>query len=295
MIDSIKSILDKLECKLDDDDKHLSEFFKENGYCIIPKSDFINENIDEFRKIIDELLQKESWRGGWEGKEEYMKYKKDFQIGAYRLGNLFNKHKLFLKLLTEKNILKVLYRILGDDIKFGGLDMREPKKSKGLQDFHIDWLPKKNSNDPIENIVCFIFLDEANKENGSLRVVPKTQTKTGWINEHMADASTHPDEILLEVKESSIVLMDANLWHSGTANINGKRRRLLFLDIRRRRVAQLLNQRIYLGEETQENLSEIEKFLLGVRDNDLIFEERVSTAGNAYRKQFNADTFMKNY
>ena len=111
----------------------------------------------------------------------------------------------------------------------------------------------------------------------------------------MDDASTHPDEKLLEVKESSIVLMDANLWHSGTTNVSGKRRRVLFLDIRRRHMPQLLNQRIYLSEETQEKLSEVEKFLLGVRDSDLIFEDRVSTAGNEYRKKFKTNTFMKNY
>ena len=125
--------------------------------------------------------------------------------------------------------------------------------------------------------------------------VPKTQTKTGWINEYLDDASTHPDEKLLEVKESSIVLMDANLWHSGTTNVSGKRRRVLFLDIRRRHMPQLLNQRIYLSEETQEKLSEVEKFLLGVRDSDLIFEDRVSTAGYEYRKKFKTNTFMKNY
>ena len=137
MINSIKSILDKLEYKINDEDKQLSEFFKENGYCIIPKSNFVEENIDEFRKIVDDLLKKESWRGGWEGKEEYMKYEKDFQIGAYRLGNLFNKNKLFLKLLTERNILKITYGILKDDIKIGALDMREPKKSTGLQEIFI--------------------------------------------------------------------------------------------------------------------------------------------------------------
>tara|TARA_Y100000996_G_scaffold314328_1_gene250523 strand:+ start:2511 stop:3401 length:891 start_codon:yes stop_codon:yes gene_type:complete len=294
MINSIKSILDKLEYKINDEDTQLSEFFKENGYCIIPKSNFVEENIDEFKKIVDDLLKKESWRGGWEGKEEYMKYKKDFQIGAYRLGNLFNKHKLFLKLLTESNILKVTYGILKDDIKIGALDMREPKKSKGSQDLHMDWIPKKNSSDPTENIVCFIFLDDSTKENGSIRVVPKTQRMTGWINENLDDLSQHPNEITLEVNQSSIVLMNANLWHGGTTNLSGKRRRVLFLDIRRREIPQLLNQRIYLEEETQKNLSEIEKFLLGVGENDLIFEERVSTAGNAYRKQFNADTFMKN-
>ena len=152
---------------------------------ITARRNYNEMSIDEFKKIVDDLLKKESWRGGWEGKEEYMKYKKDFQIGAYRLGNLFNKHKLFLKLLTESNILKVTYGILKDDMKIGALDMREPKKSKGSQDLHIDWIPKKNSNDPTENIVCFIFLDDSTKENGSIRVVPKTQRKTGWINENL--------------------------------------------------------------------------------------------------------------
>ena len=70
--------------------------------------------------------------------------KKIFQQGTHRLGNLFNKNKLFLKLLEDKNILKVLYSILGDDLKIGGLDFREPLKGMGLQDLHIDWIPKQN-------------------------------------------------------------------------------------------------------------------------------------------------------
>ena len=106
MINSIKSILDELDYKMNDEDRHFAEIFNENGYCIIPQSDLISDNIEKFRGIIDSLLKKESWRGGWEGKEEYMKYKKNFQIGATRLGNLFNKHELFLKLLTEKNKLE---------------------------------------------------------------------------------------------------------------------------------------------------------------------------------------------
>ena len=95
MINSVKSILEKLGYEVNAEDRLLAEFFNENGYCVIPKSDFLSENIDEYRRIIDSLLQKESWRGGWEGKEEYMKYKKDFQPGANRLANLFNKNDLF--------------------------------------------------------------------------------------------------------------------------------------------------------------------------------------------------------
>ena len=292
MINSVKEILENLDYNLNSDDIRLAEFFNENGFCIIQKSDLVNKHIDEYRRIIDFLLEKESWRGGWEGKEEYMKYQKVFQPGAYRLGNLFNKHELFLKLLTEKNILKTIYAILGDDIKYGGLDMREPKKGTGLQDLHIDWIPKKSENEKTQNIVAFIFLDDANKSNGPIRIVPKTHKKTGWIQEHLKDRSSHPDEIFVEVKKSGIILMDGNLWHSGTTNTSGNRRRVLFMDIRRRDIPQLLNQKIYLDEITQKKLTDIEKFLLGVRDNDVVFEDRVFTAGNVYRKEFNTTVFL---
>ena len=154
---------------------------------------------------------------------------------------------------------------------------------------------EENENEKTQNIVAFIFLDDANKNNGCMRVVPKTHRKTGWIEEHLKDKSSHPDEILLDVKKSSIVLMDANLWHSGTANISGNRRRVLYLDIRRRNTPQLLNQRIYLDEITQQKLTDIEKFLLGVGDNDMEFEDRVFTAGNVYRKQFKTNDFVKMY
>ena len=295
MINSIKSILDELGYKLNDEDRHLAEIFNENGYCIIPKSDLISKNIEKFRGIVDSLLKKESWRGGWEGKEEYMKFKKFFQPGTNRLGNLFNKDELFRKLLCEENILKIAYAILGDDIKIGALDMREPKKGTGSQELHIDWIPKKTENEKTQNIVAFIFLDEANENNGPMRVVPKTHKMTGWINENLNDKSSHPDEIFLNLQESSIVLMDANLWHSGTLNVSGNRRRVLFLDIRRREMPQLLNQKIYLDEITQGNLTDIEKYLLGVGENDTIFEDRVHTAGNVYRKQFKTNDFVKIY
>jgi ectoine hydroxylase-related dioxygenase (phytanoyl-CoA dioxygenase family) len=206
MIDSIKTILDKLDYKPNNEDKRLSEMFKENGYCVIPKSDFLSENIDEYRRIIDSLLQKESWRGGWEGKEEYMKYKKDFQPGANRLANLFNKNDLFLKLLTEKNILKTTCAILGDDIKVGGLDMREPKEGTGLQDLHIDWIPKKSEDEKAQNIVAMCFLDDADENNGHLRIVPKTHKKTGWIEENQDQTLSHPDQMCQDVKKSGIVL-----------------------------------------------------------------------------------------
>ena len=138
-----------------------------------------------------------------------------------------------------------------------------------------------------------LFLDDTDENNGHMRIVPKTHKKTGWIQENQDQTSSHPDQMYVDIKKTGIILMDANLWHSGTTNINGKRRRVLFLDIRRRETPQLLNQRIYLDEIVQKKLTDIQKFLLGLGDNDTIFEDRVHTAGNLYRKQFKTTDFVK--
>ena len=289
MINSLSEVFEKQSINVDPEYRNQKNFFNENGYCVIEKS---NLPIAKFADIIDLLIEKEGWRGGWEGKEEYMKYQKNFQPGAYRLGNLFNKHELFFEIITNEQILNVLLSILGDDIKIGALDMREPKKGTGQQDLHIDWIPKKESVDT-ENIVIMIFLDDSDENNGHLRVVPKTHKMKGWIEENIDDKTNHKDEIFLDVKKSSIVFMDANLWHSGTTNKTGQRRRVLFMDVRRREIPQLLNQRIYLDETVQKKLTDVQKYLLGLRDNDSVFEERVFTAGNVYRKEFKTDGFVK--
>ena len=147
MINSVNSALEKLGYELNAEDRRLADFFNENGYCVIPKSDFLSENIPEYKQIIDSLLEKESWRGGWEGKEEYMKYKKDFQPGANRLANLFNKNDLFLKLLTEKNILKT------DTTKWWMSKINQ----KSFHDLNLDYYCSRQNIFHLHNLILMGF------------------------------------------------------------------------------------------------------------------------------------------
>ena len=88
----MNAVFEKQHIKINSEAENLKKKFNENGYCVIEKSEL---PVEKFAEVIDFLLEKEAWRGGWEGKEEYMKYGKNFQPGAYRLGNLFNKDELF--------------------------------------------------------------------------------------------------------------------------------------------------------------------------------------------------------
>ena len=78
MLVTISSILKESNCELEKSDQDLISFFKENGYCQLPSSELILDNLQKFQTIIDDLIETESWRGGWEGKEEHMKYMKNF-------------------------------------------------------------------------------------------------------------------------------------------------------------------------------------------------------------------------
>ena len=49
----------------------------------------------------------------------------------------------------------------------------------------------------------------------------------------------------------TIVVMNQNLWHSGTKSISGKPRKAIYIDIRRRDLPQLLNFKKYLKKETK--------------------------------------------
>ena len=75
--------------------------FHLNGFTILKKKVTIkNEIIEKLREEIDSLFKIEDWRGGWEGKEEYMKENKLLNNGARRLSNLINKSDIFIELIS---------------------------------------------------------------------------------------------------------------------------------------------------------------------------------------------------
>ena len=71
------------------------------------------------------------------------------------------------------------------------------------------------------NSVCNVLwmLDDFTPENGATRFVPGTHRSGRLPQDVLADASApHPDERLLLGRRGTIVVMNAHMWHGGTAN-----------------------------------------------------------------------------
>jgi ectoine hydroxylase-related dioxygenase (phytanoyl-CoA dioxygenase family) len=265
------------------------ESFDQNGYIVFENLPFIAERLDELRTVSESLLESEGDRAGWEGKEQYYKPGKAFEIGANRLGNLIDKHSVYRDLLNIPELMASAKYLIGNDkeIKVGGVDLREPLPGEGHQQIHIDWLPRQEESDPYVGAVAFIFLDDSNLENGAIRLAPGTHHKLGWPEENI-DVGNEPDDLFIRVpaKAGTLMIMNLNLWHAGCKNISGTRRRTLLIDVRERTVPQLLNFKKFLSDETMSKLSDEQKYLLAVREEDPTQAEDSVGPGEYYRKKF---------
>jgi len=260
----------------------------ESGFLIIrPSEKYLSGlgiNTGEISEALDRLTDLEGWRGGQEGKEDWVSPERSLDPGSNRLANLIEKHSCFSKLITVPEIIAAVHHVIRDELKVGAVDMREPRKGTGHQRIHIDWLARECEDSSYDCVFVGFFLDGMNAENGAIRVVPGSHRWLGWPDAHFDVNMTHPAEIQVAVEPGTFIVMNANTWHAGAVNPSGKRRRTVYVDYRKRALPQLLNQKQYLSKQTIERLSPAEQFLLGVREKDPISETKSFGPGAAYRQ-----------
>jgi hypothetical protein len=260
----------------------------EDGIVILPPSGVLRTQLPALREAVDRLLAEEGPRAGWEGKEQHLAPGKAFDPGAHRLGNLVEKIPFVAELITFREILEPALRTIASELKIGSVGMREPHKGEGHQPLHIDWLPRDQPDEPYGGTGCMVLLDDATVANGAMRYVPGTHTRLGWPDTQTDVNVLHPDERRAEGPAGTIIVFNLNLWHAGALNRTGDRRRTILIDIRRRDLPQLLNQRTYLSESTRARLTPLQKYLLAVRDEDPVQVEKSVGPGEKYRERFGA-------
>ena len=242
------------------------------GYCLIYKTDDdwkkLGININLISKVIDELIEKEGWKGGWDNIKHQMKEGEHPEKGAQRLNNLLSKDKCFKNIFTIPETLEASSSLIKSDIALSQVILRMPLPGKGDQPWHVDWIPRKRKNDPVRSVLSSLLLDDFTKENGATRVIPgshkflKTPSESGY---YLQD---HPDEKYIEAPRGSLLIYDINLWHRGSKCINGKKRRHLNINYRDRKIWQQINFKKEMSDDLKNSFSDAEKYLLKIRDED---------------------------
>jgi hypothetical protein len=180
----------------------------EQGWVVLDTG--MGELLGPLRERILELFEEEGERAGSEFKTE---------PGAHRLANLVDKGELFRRAIVLPAVLDAVGHVLGQTMKLSSLNARsaDPGPDAG-QPLHVDMgaIP-----DDRGYWVCntIWMLDDFTLENGPTRVVPGSHRWGRRPQDVLADPqASHPDEVLVTGHAGSIAVMNAHVWHGGTAN-----------------------------------------------------------------------------
>ena len=229
-------------------------FLDENGY--LPLVNLLSpEQTGAIVARLETLVAQEGEAAGKEFNQE---------AGTIRLSNLVNKGEVFDICYTHPHVLAAIAHVLGNDLKLSSLNSRFALPGEGLQRLHVDW---KEAVPPDQYQVCnsIWLMDDFTAENGATRVVPGSHRKGTVPQAEMTDPmATHPDERLLVAPAGTVVIFNSHTWHGGTLNRTNKPRRAIHSYFCRRHQPQQVDQKKFVGPETQARLSEAARFILDI-------------------------------
>lgn len=241
----------------------------QQGYVIV--EDVLSEaQCARMAAEFDRLSAQEGERGGHEVHVE---------PGAPRLSNIFNKTDAFDACLACRPILEAAHHLLGE-IKLHGANLRDPLPGRGHQPLHCD-VPK-HFEDDWWIINALVLIDPLTPDNGPTRVIPGSHR---WAPINVPGVNVgdwrptppsaedraripadldapYPGEVHVQAPAGAVVICNGHIWHSGTTNRSGARRRMLHLSYTRRDLPQQLVQRDYVTPALHDRLSPAQRWLL---------------------------------
>lgn len=257
----------------------------EDGYFLVPDV-FSSDQVEQLRHEFDR----------WEAREAIAMPGYNIEPGGVFLIDLFNKSDVFDLCFLCKPTLEAAQELLGE-IRISSLNGRNPAKNAGQQVLHSDGYRFGPTDWRIVNTM--ILLDDMSAENGATRLVPGShkwpplnvpydfvlQESDSVMAERAAmpelsddekalipedPVAPHPQEVLVTGRAGTICVINAHIWHGGTKNSSGEKRRLLHFAVGRRDRAPELVQRDYLTPSLRSRTSPAEKYLLDIEGADAV-------------------------
>jgi ectoine hydroxylase-related dioxygenase (phytanoyl-CoA dioxygenase family) len=229
----------------------------QQGYVVL-NACMGDDLLNALRVRIAEIFEEEGDRAGHEFKTEEH---------ARRLANLVDKGDVFHRAVVLPEVVACVRHVLGAAFKLSSLNARsaEPGTEVG-QPLHVDMgaLPDERGF-WVCNAVW--MLDDFTADNGATRMVPGSHIWRKRPQDVLEDPiATHPQEVLLTGPAGSIAVMNAHMWHAGTANRTDAPRLAMHAFYCRRDKPQQQYQKQLLRPDVQAGLSPELRDMLALDD-----------------------------
>jgi ectoine hydroxylase-related dioxygenase (phytanoyl-CoA dioxygenase family) len=225
-----------------------------DGYLVL--EDLVGEALlERLRKRVDELFEQEGDRAGSEFKQE---------PHSRRLANLVDKGEVFEHVIETPRVLECMEHVLGPRFKLSSLNVRSADPDNDWsQPLHADSgaVPDERGYWVCNSVW---MLDDFTERNGAIRMVPGSH-RWGRVPPEGLYAE-YPGESLLTGRAGTVVVMNAHMWHGGTANRTAAHRRAMHVYYTRWDKPQQQYQKRLVRPEVQARLSATERRLLALDD-----------------------------
>ena len=235
----------------------------QQGYLVL-RGLMSAELLESLRRRVAELFAEEGARAGSEFKQE---------PGARRLANLVNKGPVFEDVILTPSVLEAMGHVLGPRFKLSSLNVRSADPhSDSDQPLHADSGAVSDERGYwVANSVW--MLDDFTPENGATRMVPGSHRWGKAPPPGMYEP--HPEQQLVTGKAGTVVVMNAHMWHGGTANLTAAPRRAMHVYYTRWDKPQQQYQKALLNAEVQARLGPEARRILAL--DDLLNDELSAT------------------
>jgi ectoine hydroxylase-related dioxygenase (phytanoyl-CoA dioxygenase family) len=226
----------------------------QQGYLTLPGL-MSAQLLEALRQRVEELFAEEGAACGSEFKQE---------PGARRLANLVNKGRIFEEVIVTPDVLEAVAEVLGPQYKLSSLNVRSANPHSDCdQPLHCD---SGAVADELGYSVCnsVWMLDDFTPDIGATRMVPGSHRWRTLPRPEMYEP--HPQQELVTGKAGTVVVMNAHMWHGGTANRTGQPRRAMHVYYTRFDKPQQQYQKRWLSSEVQSRLSPQARRILALDD-----------------------------
>ena len=242
------------------------------GYTVL--ENFLSDSsLNALRSRVEELFAIEGEAAGSEFKQEQQ---------TRRLANLMDKGEVFERAMLSPEVLAGVRHVLGSEFKLSSLNVRSANPhSSWVQPLHADMGAKSDEKGYwVCNTVW--MLDAFTDDNGALRVVPGSHRWGALPHDKVADLyAPYPGEVFVTAPAGTVVIMNAHLWHGGTANRTAQHRRAMHGFFCRRDKPQQQYQKQLVRADVQARFLPATRALLALDDplNDELSAHVAQTSG----------------